>query len=172
MATSPAPLELLTAWVRRQVPPEAGRWFDDRLAALAGSTSERDLVLALGFVPRRLGKADLALEAGDLAAADTARPGWDPTGWSVDEAARLALLLASFDGDEAAFAARIDALCPTADIGELVPFYRGLPLCPGQERLLARAREGVRSGMRPVFEAVTHRNPYPRERFDEAAWSQ
>jgi hypothetical protein len=172
MATSHTPLELLVAWVRRQVPPEPWEWFEGRRAALAGDASERDLLIALGFVPRRLGKADLVLEADDLAAADAARPGWDPRGWSVDEAARLALLLASFDGDEAVFAARIDSLCQTADIGELVTFYRGLPLYPGQDRLVARAREGVRSGMRPVFEAVAHRNPYPRERFDEAAWSQ
>ena len=112
MATSHTPLELLVAWVRRQVPPEPWEWFEGRRAALAGDASERDLLIALGFVPRRLGKADLALEADDLAAADAARPGWDPRGWSMDEAARLALLLASFDGDEAVFAARIELLMP------------------------------------------------------------
>ncbi len=166
------PLELLTSWVRRQAQPDAAQWLDSRLAALAAGAPERDLVIALGFVPRRLGKADLALTGSDLAAATEARPGWDPTGWSLDQAARLALLLASHDGDETAFARRIDSLCQTGDVGELIAFYRGLPLYPGQPLLQARAREGVRSGMRPVFEAVAHRNPYPREQFDEEAWNQ
>ena len=166
------PQDLLTSWVRRQAPPDAAQWLDTRLAALAAGAPERDLVIALGFIPRRLGKADLALDEADLAAAQAARQGWDPTGWSLDQAARLALLLASHDGDEAAFARRIDSLCQTGDVGELVAFYRGLPLYPGQSLLQARAREGVRSGMRPVFEAVAHRNPYPREQFDEEAWNQ
>ena len=50
-----------------------------------------------------------------------------------------------------------------ADIGELVAFYRGLPLYPDQPRYALRAAEGVRSNMRVVFEAVAHRNPYPAE---------
>src|SRR5690606_24900169 len=28
------------------------------------------------------------------------------------------------------------------------------------------------SAMQPVFEAVAHRNPYPREQFSEAQWNQ
>ena len=102
------PLDLLTSWVRRQAEPEAAQRLDARLAALAAGAPERDLVIALGFVPRRLGKA-----------AHDARAHWDPTGWSLDQAARLALLLATDDGDEAAFARRVDSLCQTGDVGEL-----------------------------------------------------
>jgi hypothetical protein len=113
------PLDLLTSWVRRQAEPEAAQRLDARLAALAAGAPERDLVIALGFVPRRLGKADLVLDEADLAAAHDARAHWDPTGWSLDQAARLALLLATDDGDEAAFARRVDSLCQTGDVGEL-----------------------------------------------------
>ena len=34
------------------------------------------------------------------------------------------------------------------------------------------SREAVRSGMKPVFEAVAHRNPYPVDFFGEDAWNQ
>ena len=30
----------------------------------------------------------------------------------------------------------------------------------------------MRSAVKPVFEAVAHRSPYPREIFDESAWNQ
>jgi hypothetical protein len=54
----------------------------------------------------------------------------------------------------------------------LIALCRGLPLYPGPALIEPRAREAVRSGMKPVFEAVAHRNPYPRETFAEEAWNQ
>ncbi|GBD44940.1 hypothetical protein HRbin40_02435 [bacterium HR40] len=167
-----AAAELLRSWVLRRASPEGAAWFAETLAALLHHPSDRALYFALGFAPRRLGKADLALGEEELAQAAAVRPGWDPSDWSIDQAARLAFLLARFDGDEAAFARLLETLFVTADIGELVCFYRGLPLYPGPQLLLARAREGARTSMRPVFEAVAHRNPYPAEHFDEAAWNQ
>jgi len=157
--------------VVERVPAEAAAWFRSQIEAVRGASSEKPLYLALGWVPRRLGKADLRLGRDELAQAAALRPGLDPVEWSVDQAARIALLLASYEGDPRRFQARLETLFRTADIGETITFYRGLPLYPGQELLLARAREGARSAMRPVFEAVAHRNPYPAERFDENAWN-
>ena len=166
-------LELLIHWVRAHVSGDRRTWFDTTLTRLQGrDAADRALYIALGLTPRRLGKDDLKLDAEDLAAARAVRPGWDPSEWSLDQAARLAFLLTRFDGDEERFFRLMETLFRTADVGELVCFYRGLPLYPGQELYLRRAREGARTNMKPVFEAVAHRNPYPRERFDEAAWNQ
>src|SRR5918996_521046 len=104
-----------------------------------------------------------------LAEAARARVGWDPRGWSVDQAARIVLLMQGGTGE--AFAKRFSQLCRTADVGEQVAFYRGLPLYPDPERLEAQAAEGTRTNMRAVFEAVAHRNPYPREQFSENRWN-
>ena len=161
-----SPSELIRGWLRRQLPEPAEQWLDAQLAKLAEEPSERNLQIALGMAPRRLGKDDLALSPGDLAAAATARPGWDPRGWSVDGAARILILVAA-GGRGQAFATRFTALCQTADAGEAIALYRGLPLYPDPELLEAQAAEGVRSNMRGTFEAVAHRNPFPRERFDE-----
>jgi hypothetical protein len=171
MSPSERALDLLTRWVVARVPAEAAEWFRAQLAAVAGARDEKPLYLALGWAPRRLGKADLRLSPRELAEAAEVRPGFDPVDWSVDQAARVALVLASYDGDPQRFKARLETLFRTADIGETIAFYRGLPLYPAPELLVARAREGARSGMRPVFEAVAHRNPYPKERFDENAWN-
>ena len=79
---------------------------------------------------------------------------------------------AAYDGDDAKFVALFGAFCDTAEINELIALYRGLPIYPSGRMLEPRAREAIRSGMRPVFEAVAHRNPYPAEYFDEDAWNQ
>ena len=168
---SRSPSELIRGWLRRQLPEPAELWLDAQLAKLAEEPSERSLQIALGMAPRRLGKDDLALSQGDLAAAATARPGWDPRGWSVDEAARI-LFLVEAGGRGAAFAKRFTALCRTSDAGEAIALYRGLPLYPDPELLETQAAEGVRSNMRAIFEAVAHRNPFPRERFDQNRWNQ
>jgi hypothetical protein len=171
LMTNAAPINLLTAWVVRSVPSDAARWFEERIAKLSSGTTEKELYLALGYAIRRLGKSDLSLSSGDLAMATTTRSGWDPGDWSIDQAARLAFILSTDDGDAAKFKARLEQLFRTADIGELIAFYRGLPLYPYPELHVARAREGARSAMQPIFEAVAHRNPYPQEQFDENAWN-
>jgi hypothetical protein len=122
-------------------------------------------------VHRRVGKADLALSAADAAAAEAARPGWRPAGWSLDQAARVFLLLAA-GGTPARFAQRLEELFATADVGELIAFYRGLPLYPEQPLYAERAAEGVRTNMKAVFEAVAHMSPYPAEQFSEHRWNQ
>jgi hypothetical protein len=169
--TNAAPIDLLRTWVVRKVPHDAAAWFEQQVATLRSAASEKDLYLALGYAIRRLGKHDLDLSADELGAAKSARPGWEPSDWSIDQAARLAFILATDDGDAPKFKARLEQLFRTADIGELIAFYRGLPLYPYAELHVARAREGARSAMQPIFEAVAHRNPYPVEQFDENAWN-
>jgi hypothetical protein len=162
------PADLLTGWLRRQLPAAAAGWLNEQLAGPA-TAADRDLYVALGLVPRRLGRGDVDLTEADLAQAQAARPGWDPRGWSVDQAARILILLTAGGGER--FATRFVQLCRTADVAEAIAFYRGLPLYPEPLLLEAQAAEGTRSNMRAVFEAVAHRNPYPREQFSENRWN-
>ncbi len=165
------PSRLLRTWLQRQLPETAFDWLAGQLEALQQDPSDRKLHIALGMIPRRLGKDDLALSEADLEAAEAARPGWDPRGWSVDEAARILALLAAA-GANTGFAERFTALCGSAEVGEAIALYRGLPLYPDPAALEDQAAEGLRTNMRAVFEAVAHRNPFPRERFDENRWNQ
>jgi len=166
-----APEALMVGWLERQLPAPAAEWLLAQRDRLRAGASERDFNLAVSLAPRRLGRADLLLRLEDFAAADLARPGWDPHGWSVDQAGRIVLLLAG-GGVGPAFATRLHELLATADLAETIAFYRGLPLYPDPALHLARAWEGARTSMRPVFESVAHANPYPAEVFDEAAWNQ
>lgn len=147
---------------------EAG-WLAERLGALAAGAPERDLHIVLGLAPRRLGKADLDATEEERAAAEAARPGWDLAGWSLDGAARVLALLVH--AGQRPFAERFKDLRRTADAAELIALYRGLPLYPEPEALHFEAGEGLRSNLTPVFQAIAHRNPFPRERFDEHRWN-
>jgi hypothetical protein len=164
------PKKLLREWLLRQLEPGRGAWLDAQLASLQANPSDETLDIALGMVPRKLGKAALELGDADLAAAEKALPGWDPRGWSVTDAARI-LLLASLPAAGKPFAQRFRALCQSADVEELATLYRGLPLYPEPAALEPQVGEGLRSNVRAVFEAIAHRNPYPQAQFDAHRWN-
>ncbi len=165
-----SPAQVLEQWLVARLPGEAAAWLKDSAQRLRGG-GDKDLYMSVSLVPRKVGKADLALSAAELGQATAARPGWDPREWSLDQAARVYLLLAA-GSDGATFSRQLDQLCATADVGELVAFYRGLPLYADQRRHVLRAAEGVRTNMKAVFQAVAHRNPYPSEQLAEPAWNQ
>jgi len=166
-----SPEAVLQHWLEQRLDAAAAQWLRESVASLAGGGTERDLFRCVSLVSRKLGKADLALDAAALAMAEQARPGWNPASWTLDQAGRIRLLLAAaVDSDT--FVRRLDQLCATADVDELVAFYRGLPLYPDPPRHRLRAAEGVRSNMKLVFEAVAHHNPYPAEQLSEDAWNQ
>jgi len=161
---------LLRDWILRQADAERGAWLDAQAAALRQDPADAALDIALGMVPRRLGKAALALTDADLAAADKAIEGWDPRGWNVTDAARI-LLLSGLPGTGKRFADRFRSLCGAADVAELIALYRGLPLYPDPASLEDQVGEGLRSNMRGVFEAIAHRNPYAKAHFDDHRWN-
>ncbi len=172
LASAKAALDLLTRCIERTLPNDASAWFRQALRDVSASPDEGKLVRALGLAPRRLGRADPAFTKDDAKDADALRSGWDLTGLSIDQAARIAFVLASYRGDDEAFAQTIESLCRTAEVNELIAYYRGFAVFPAASRLLGRAREGIRSAITPVFEAVAHRHPYPRAMFDQNAWNQ
>ena len=165
------PLDLLGKWLAARLPEDAMTWLSGGIDRCRTGIADRDLFLLVSLVSRRVGKAPLSPTDAELQAGSASRPGWNPRDWTLDQAVRVYLLCAS-TSDGAAMSARLDRLCAAGDIGELVAYYRGLPLYPDQPRYALRAAEGIRSNMRAVFEAVAHCNPYPAEQLDEPAWNQ
>lgn len=167
----PLVLATIRSWLDRRLEGDAGTWLARSLADLDEGDEDRVLYRAFSEAAMRVGKSDLDLDASELGAAAAVREGWAPVGWSLDQAARIAIVLAVHANRER-FGERLDMLIRTADVAELVALYRGLPLYPASETHVGRATLGVRSNMKPVFEAVAHHDPYPAERFDEMAWNQ
>jgi hypothetical protein len=166
------PSELIHGWLRARFEEEALAFIETKVQAAREQGALPGFFLAFSTVSRRLGRADLALSAPELARAAEARAGWQPGGWNVAQAARALLLLTLPAPDPAAYRGTIDQLCEDGDLGELVAIYQTLPLLPHPDEHRARAAEGIRSNMNAVFEAVALRNPYPSESLDTGAWNQ
>jgi len=172
VADPQASIALLRRWLEPAVPPDAAAWIGTEIERQQTGVDERRLGIAVGLVGRKIGRPALSLPRDEIEAATKLRAGWQPAHWSADEMARIAILLATYAGDDRAFAARVDRLCTTAEINEHVSYLKGFAIFPAGDELIGRAREGVRSSAGPVFEAIACRNPYPFDYFDEAAWNQ
>ncbi|PCE29542.1 hypothetical protein BZL54_25490 [Burkholderia ubonensis subsp. mesacidophila] len=119
-------------------------------------------------------RADIALDPDrdELRALKADLPRCNPEHWSLLETLRIVLLLSFPQLDEDGFPAVFEQCFRFADHGESCALYRALPLLPRGERFVSRAREGCRTNMRTVFEAVACDSSYPADYFDDLSWCQ
>ena len=162
---------LLDRWLDARLPPDAAAWLEEQDIAVAEG-NKRALFLAFGMTARKTGKADLQLEIDDFADAACARPGWVPRGWTVDQIARLSLVLKYPSTNAENYVHTLDQLFAAGEVHELVALYQGLPLYPHQSAFQLRCAEGIRTNMKAVFCAIAHHNPYPSEQLNEDQWNQ
>lgn len=161
--------DFLLSLLTRQLPPQGLSWLQNQLENLK---SEKEFYLAFSRTPRFTGKQALSLSAADLAEATRLRPGFQPTGWTTDQAARTLLALTVPHQSPADYVAILNKVFSTADLQELATLYAALPLLPYPQLHTDRAAEGVRSNMTQVFDAIALDNPYPHDYLSEGAWNQ
>src|SRR5215472_10696825 len=89
-------MALLLRWLSRQLAPEAMGWLAAELERQRTTIDARRLALSLGLVGRKVGRTDLILDPDNELAAQRLRAGWQPRLWGTDEAARVALLIATY----------------------------------------------------------------------------
>ncbi|MEE8104633.1 MAG: EboA domain-containing protein [Planctomycetota bacterium] len=163
---------LLRTVLQNRIAPDALAWIDAARAKVAVADEPRTLYMAFSAAGRRTGKEPLKPTPDERAAAGAGRADWDLSSWTVDQAARVLLLLELRAESGDALTARLDPLFQSADLGELQALCKSLPLLPFPEAHRARCADIVRTNITSVFEAVAHENPYPTEQLDEGAWNQ
>ncbi len=168
---SDQPSELLLTWISQRLSGSSKDWFDQQLTKLVSEPSVKSFDIAFAMVPRKLGKQDLAPTATELAAAAAARTGWNPSQWSIDVAARIYLLTRLSEDPSVNFTERFRDLHRTADVGELLALFSGLPLYRRPETLVAVTADGLRTNIKAEFEVIAHRNPFPVEQFSQNPWN-
>lgn len=164
-------VDVLSAAVAAQIGP-ASAWFADaRRRAVDGSVAE--LLRAYTEASHHLGRAPLVLA--DAGAAVPAWPDVHTSHWTLEDAGRIVLLLARYEGrpgsaDENA-AAAIECY-EQGDAREQESWLRAVALLPEPKRFLATVIDACRSSILPIFEAVACENPYPATYFPDRNFNQ
>ncbi|MGK7924163.1 MAG: EboA domain-containing protein [Spirulina sp.] len=163
-------LNLLKSWLAERLPPPSWHWLEGKQQQIVSTGEKRDLLIGFSAVPRYVDKTSLQLTENDLQA--IAGEEWHPGHWNLQQVARTFLLL-SFPCDrQEDYGQALDQLFRVADVNELVTLYQSLPLLPYPESHIERAKDGIRTNMTSVFEALALRNPYPARYFDAPVWNQ
>ena len=164
---------LLTSLLKARLNTEAFTALASKRTEIENGASDKTFFTAFSMAMRFSGKALLNPNESELTSAQSIHAGWNISDWTCDMTARASLIVAlhnSTPADQAS--ARLLALHQTADLNEHIAIAKSLFLMPSPEAVLHIAREGIRSNMRSVFEAICQHNPYPAQYFDEVAWNQ
>jgi len=143
-------------------------WLQKKISVLQGDFKDRNFYLAFSSCPRFVGKDQLALDPQELAKVATIYPNFAATPWTKDELARI-LLMTALPTERSQ--PLLETLFETADYRELIALYKGLYFLDNAGTFMLRAREGLRTNMVGVFDAIALNNPYPAKYLTEDAWN-
>jgi len=145
------------------------QWLQKKQGSLASDFKPRTFYLAFSACPRFIEKAPLELDDSWRERMQTVYPNFGKITWAQDELARV-LLMTSLPVDQNRDI--LEKLFETADYREQVALYKGLFFLENASEFAERAREGLRTNMVGVFDAIALENPFPAEYLSQDAWNQ
>lgn len=164
--------EYLHQLLSRQLSKEALLWIDNSIKDSGDPENEMKTHQAFARIPTVTGKNKINFTDGLLEEASPLRKGWNPSKWTIDQVARILLVMSLPASEGKEYKLMLRKFFDVADMNELETLCLGLPLYPFAERHVDLALQGLRSNMKVVFEAIALNNPYPAEYFDIHAWNQ
>lgn len=158
----------------RTASPEALNWLADETSALRGDFQQHRFYFAFSGVSRRFDKQggiDFSAEE-DRETLAVLCPGFTVEGWDQFRLARVILLTVLAEQSPETYRATLQAVLGSADVREQVAIFSAFPLLPEPEFLVELARDGSRTNIIDVFDAIALDNPFPAAAFPEEGWNQ
>ncbi len=153
--------------LKSHISPEAWLWLNEQADKFNKDNGRQALFLSFTAAPRQTGKKQIpALEAFEEI------PGFSLENCTADRLARMWILLKWPTDNKSNYTGSISQLFKAAEMNELVALYGSLPLLAYAEEWVAQCREGIRSNIGSVLEAIMCNNPYPAQHLDEQGWNQ
>jgi len=168
--TTHALSELLRTAVRSRGDADATIWFDEALTQVAGGSAEA--VVAVYTKARRLGRARLSLTAAEQGEVERLQAGAQLDYWTLEDAGRAALLLASAAVNPDGFVRAATECYDQGDSAEQQSWLKSTALLPEPDQLLPIVIDACRTNILPLFEAVACENPFPARHFPERNFNQ
>lgn len=163
---------ILLSALSSQVEERSIVWLSQKREKIILSEKEMDFFIGFSQVSRYFKRNPLQLSEEEKAEIANINQGLELELWDQVQAARTYLLLQFPAKDATSWKSMLQKLFETGDMYELEALYAALPVMPFSKEMVGRAREGLRTNITSVFDAVALNNPYPSTYFDEDAWNQ
>jgi hypothetical protein len=163
---------LFISFLTKNASEDSLTWLKQKADVLKTNFSEKDFYLAFSLLSRHFSKDTLKLPDDYVKSVSQLRQGFDISGFTSVQSARVFLVLAIPTDDKVRFVKILNNLFSTGEVNELVALYSALPLLSYPESLKARGSEGIRTNMTVVFDAIALNNPYPADFLDDDAFNQ
>jgi len=159
--------------LKKTATSEAVDWLTNEIAFQRSEFNQRTFYFAFSGVSRRFDKkAVIDVSDAEQEALDQALPGFTVVNWDEFRLARVILLLVLAEQPEPVYRETLETLLGSADLREQVAIYSAFPLLPDPDFLVPLAREGLRTNIIDVFDAIALENPFPAKHFETEAWNQ
>ncbi|MBZ9731435.1 EboA domain-containing protein [Salegentibacter sp. JZCK2] len=165
-----------TAFLRKiieeRVDEKGLEWINLQETTLRDNFQLRSFYLTFSTAPRFIKKNSLSFTKEERIRAEKLRRGFQPQHWDLLQCVRTYFLVMLPGDEEENFIKNITRLFETADLDEQVAMYGALPLLTFPTALITRTREGLRTNITDVFDAIVLDNPYPADFLGQDAWNQ
>lgn len=147
-------------------------WLNQQEEKLQKNFRLQSFYLAFGSAARYFNKIDLQLSEDQLKESTRIHNGFQVEYLNLLQTVRTYLLLMLPANNMESYKENLSRLFETADIDEQVTLYKALSLLPFAEVWVERAKEGIRTNITDVFDAIALDNSYPSNFLSQEAWNQ
>jgi hypothetical protein len=165
-------LPFILAILHPRLPARGLSWLDGEMTSLAHGRPLEEIRRAYASASRHAGRAELKLADEELARVHALDPDLSLSHWTIDDAARAALLLAAAKGSPLHFHDIAIACYEDGDVRTQQSWLRSLSILPQPERFLSIAIDAARTATVQLFEALACENPYPARYFPDRSFNQ
>lgn len=144
-------------------------WLDQKATILLAVDTLQKFPVFFSLTSRFISNEIPKWESNELNEMEIIYPGFSKSTWTKQDMVRVILMISL---DPTKNKQILESFFETAEMLELVSFFKGLFLLENANDFTSSVEEGIRTNMVNVFDSFTAGNPYGQKFLDEWAWNQ
>ena len=144
-------------------------WLVQKTAILSNPESIEKFPLFFSLVSRSVSGDIPKWDLKELVQMEQVYPGFGKSSWTKQEMVRVILMIVL---DTSKNKQVLESFFETAEMKELMAFFKGLYLLENAEEFTNIVEEGIRTNMENVFDSFASGNPFAKRYLKEWAWNQ